>query len=93
MPHKQALIFRDAEKARDSIMASQKKEIAKLYEEWAKEIGDRAKYYHNKTTASSVVSEMQMKELKKMLRNTSREVSNEVYSKIKQNLYARCSQR
>lgn len=87
MPRKQALIFRDAEKARDSIMASQKKEIAELYEEWANEIGDRAKYYHRKTTSSSAVSEMQMKELKKMLRNTSREVSNEVYKKIKQNLY------
>lgn len=87
MPRKQALIFKDAETARDSIMASQKKEIAQLYEEWAKEIGDRAKYYHNKTTPSSVVSEMQMKELKKMLRNTSKEVSNEVYRKIKQNMY------
>lgn len=30
-----ALIFKDAEKAKDAIMASQKKEIAALYENWA----------------------------------------------------------
>ena len=29
------LIFKDAEKARDNVLASQKKEIAKLYEDWA----------------------------------------------------------
>ena len=34
MPRKQALIFRDAEKARDSIMASQKEEIAELYKKF-----------------------------------------------------------
>ena len=81
------LIFRDAEKARDAIVASQKKEIAQLYEDWADEIGERAKYYARKSTASSAVSEMQMKELQKMLRATSHEISNEVYSKIKQNIY------
>lgn len=82
-----ALIFKDAEKARDAIAASQKKEIANLYEKWADEIGERAKFYSHKTTASSVVSERQMKELQKMLRTTSQEVSNEIYSKIKNNIY------
>ncbi len=82
-----SLIFKNAEEARDAIMASQKKEIAKLYEDWAKEIGKRAEYYKRKTTASSVVSERQMKELQKMLRETSQEVSNEVYSMIKKNIY------
>lgn len=81
------LIFKDAEAARDAIMASQKKEIAKLYEDWAKDIGQRAKYYERKTTVSSAVSERQMKELQKMLRATSQEVSNEVYSLIKKNIY------
>lgn len=81
------LIFKDAEAARDAIMASQKKEIAALYNEWADEICERAQYYSHKSTASSVVSERQMKELEKMLRTTSQEVSNEVYSKVKQNIY------
>lgn len=82
-----ALIFKDAEKAKDAIMASQKKEIAKLYEDWADEIGERAKFYSHKTTASSVVSERQMRELQKMLKTTGQEVSNEIYSKIKGNMY------
>lgn len=82
-----SLIFKDAEIAKDAIMASQKKEIAALYENWADEIGERAKYYSHKSTASSVVSERQMKELQKQLRATSQQVSNEVYNKIKTNMY------
>lgn len=81
------LVFKDAEKARDAIMASQKKEIAKLYSDWADEIGERAKYYSHKSTASSVVSERQMKELQKMLRESSQHVSNEVYGLVKNNIY------
>ncbi len=87
MASKQPLIFKDAIKARDAIVASQKKEIAKLYENWADEIGEKAKFYSHKSTASSVVSERYMKELQKQLRATSQQISNEVYSKIKNNLY------
>lgn len=82
-----SLIFKDAEKARDVILSSQKKEIAALYDKWADEIGERAKYYSHKSTASSVVSERQMRELQKQIRATSQEVSNEVYSMIKKNMY------
>lgn len=82
-----SLIFKDAEAARDAIMASQQKEIAALYENWADEIGERAKYYSRKSTASAPVSERYYKELRKQLRQTSREVSNEVYKKIKSNIY------
>lgn len=82
-----ALIFKNAEEAKDAITVSQKKEIAKLYEDWADEIGERAKFYSHKTTASSVVSERQMKELQKMLKTTGQQVSNEIYSKIKGNMY------
>lgn len=82
-----ALIFKNAEEVKDAITASQKKEIAKLYEDWADEIGERAKFYSHKTTASSVVSERQMKELQKMIIETGNQVSNEVQSKIKGNIY------
>ena len=61
------LIFKKAEEARNAIMASQKKEIAKLYEDWADEIGERAKFYSHKSTASAPVSERYYKELKKQL--------------------------
>ena len=82
-----ALIFKDSEAVKASIMDSQKKEIAALYEKWADEIGDKAHYYAMQSTASSVVSERQYKELQKMLRTTSQNVSNEVYKKIKNNMY------
>lgn len=81
------LKMKDAEKARDAITASQKKEIAKLYEKWADEIKAKAEMFKHKTTPSSVVSEKQMKELEKMLKATSQKVSNEVYNKIKENIY------
>ena len=82
-----SLIFKDAEAAKAAIMASQQKEIAKLYEDWADEIGERAKYYSHKSTASAPVSERYYRELQKQLRQTSQEVSNEVYKKIKSNIY------
>lgn len=81
------LIFKDSEATVASIMDSQKKEIAALYEQWADEIGERAKYYSHKTTASAPLSERYYKELQKQLRATSQEVSNEVYNKIKHNIY------
>lgn len=81
------LIFANAEKARDAIVESQKKEIASLYQQWADEIGERAKYYSHKSTSSSVVSERQMKELQKQLTETSHQVSNEIYKNIKGSIY------
>ena len=82
-----SLIFKDAEAAKAAIMVSQQKEIAKLYEDWADDIGDRAKYYSHKSTASAPVSEQYYRELQKQLRQTSQEVSNEIYKKIKSNIY------
>lgn len=81
------LIFKDAEKARDAITASQKKEIAKLYENWAAEIGERAKYYSHKSAPSYAVAERQMKELMKQMEATSHEVANEIYTGVKKNIY------
>lgn len=82
-----SLIFKDAEAAKAAIMASQQKEIAKLYEDWADEIGERAKYYSHKSTASAPVSERYYRELQKQLRATSQQVSNDIYKKIKGNIY------
>lgn len=82
-----SLIFKDAEAAKAAIMASQQKEIAKFYEDWADEIGERAKYYSHKSNVSAPVSERYYKELQKQLRATSQQVSNEVYKKIKGNIY------
>ena len=81
------LIFKDSEAAKLAIMDSQKKEIAALYESWADEIGKRAKYYSHKSTASAPLSERYYRELQKQLRETSQQVSNEVYGIIKNNTY------
>ena len=81
------LIFKDAENARDAITKAQKKNIAGYYKEWAKEVGDRAEYYKNKTTSSSVVSEQQMKELQKFLKNTGNQVSKEVRDEVTASIY------
>lgn len=81
------LIFKDSEKIKEEIMESQQKEIMKLYNDWANEIGDRAEYYSHKTNASAPLSERYYKELQKQLRQTSQEVSNQIYGKIKSNMY------
>ena len=87
MATSQKLIFQNSEAVKNAIMDSQKKEIAELYEKWADEIGKKAEQYSKKTTPSSVVAERQMKELQKQLKATSHEVSNEIHSKIKKNMY------
>ena len=81
------LFFQDAEKAKKNIMIKQQKEIAQLYEDWADDIEQRAKYYSHKTTSSAPLSERYYKELKKQLQKTSDEVTREVYGKIKSNIY------
>lgn len=81
------LIFKNAEKVRDSITESQKKDIVKLYNDWADEVGKMADYYAKKATASAPLSERYYKELKKQLQETSHQVSNEVYKQIKNNMY------
>lgn len=81
------LIFKDAEQAKQAIMASQQKEIAKLYEDWAKEIGKQADKFKASDNLSSAVSEMQMRQLQKQLENTSKNIADETQGIIKHNMY------
>lgn len=81
------LVFKDAEEAKKSIMVEQQKEIAKLYEDWADDIAKQAEYYSHKFTSSAYVSERYYKQLRRQLRKTSQEVSNEIFDKIKSNMY------
>ena len=83
-----ALIFQDAEKAKNAIMASQQKEIAKLYDEWADDILDKAIFYSHKTNASAAVSEKYYKELFKQMNTQSNLVSKEAQGIITSNMYA-----
>lgn len=87
MATKQNLIFKDAEKAKAAIMKSQQKEIKDLYVKWADDIGKKAEMYAKKTTPSSGLQETQMKTLKKQLTAASKQISNEIYGIIKNNMY------
>lgn len=81
------LIFKDAEKVRDAVQASQQKEIAALYEKWAKEIAQKANALASSKNPSAPVSEMQMRELEKMLKQSADKVTKEVNGTIVNNLY------
>ena len=49
------LIFKDAEKAKKSIMVEQQKEIAKLYNDWADDIAKKAEYYSHKIKSNMYI--------------------------------------
>ena len=80
-------LFEDAAKAKNAIIASQQKEIANLYNDWANDIADRAKFYSHKTNASATLSERYYKELYNQMKATSKMVSDEVAGLIKSNMY------
>lgn len=81
------LIFQDAEKARDAVCAEDQKKIRQLYEDWAEEVGQRAKYYAGKTTASSYWQEQQLLELQRQLTEQSKVIANQIYTGTKESLY------
>lgn len=81
------LIFQSADKAKAAITDAAKKDIAKLYSDWADEIGKKAEYYKTKTTASSWLQEQNMRQLQAQLTATSKQISNEVYGIAKDSIY------
>ena len=81
------LLFEDAAKAKDAIMASQQKEIKKLYDEWAEDIADKAKFYSHKTNVSAAVSERYYKELYAQIKEQSNLIGKEIQGIITSNMY------
>jgi len=81
------LLFEDAAKAKDAIMASQQKEIQKLYDEWADDVLDKAIFYSHKTNASAALSEKYYKELFKQMNAQSNQIGKEVQGIITSNMY------
>jgi len=71
-------IFQDAVKTRDTITLQQRRDIKRLYADWADEIADRARHYHNLSTSSAVLSERLFRDLESMLIEASERVSNNV---------------
>lgn len=82
-----SLVFRDAEVARDNICIEDQKKIRDLYKEWAQEVGEKAKYYESKTTASSYWQQQQMLVLQKQLERQSAEIHKQIESEAKQSMY------
>lgn len=82
-----SLVFRDAEVARDNICIEDQKKIRDLYKEWAEEVGEKAKYYENKTTASSYWQQQQMLELQRQMKSQSAEIHKQIESGAKQSMY------
>ena len=82
-----ALLFEDAAKAKDAIMASQQKEIKNLYDQWAEDIADRATFYSHKTNASAALSERYYRELYAQMKEQSKLVGEEIQGLITSNMY------
>lgn len=82
-----SLVFRDAEVARDNICIEDQKKIHDLYKEWAQEVGEKAKYYESKTTASSYWQQQQMLELQRQMKAQSAEIHKQIESGAKQSMY------
>lgn len=77
-----SLIFKDAEIARNSIMREQQRQISKLYEQWANDIGKKADHYSKLSTPSAAFQERQYRELQKQLKEQSLEVSKGIQNVI-----------
>jgi hypothetical protein len=69
------LIFQDAETARNRITLEQRKDIKRLYSDWAHEVAGKATYYHHKSTGSAPLSEHYYRELEDSLITASERVA------------------
>lgn len=72
------LKLKDAEKARDAIMKSQKKQIEKLYRNAAKEVAKRAKALKYRTNISSTMRIVYLTQLEKQLEEEVSKISTEL---------------
>lgn len=80
------LIFKDAWKARDSITKRQEREIRKLYNEWAKEIRDKANILSKIGTPESANQSRELAQLYYRLRSASKQLTAEINTKIQDNV-------
>lgn len=81
------LVFQKADIAKANITNEAKRDIEKLYSNWANEIGKKAEYYKTKTNASSWLQEQNMRQLQAQLEATSKHIANEVNGIVKDTIY------
>lgn len=80
------MILKDAAAARDAIVAEQYQKISGLYEDWAHEIGQQAKFYAGKD-GSYALKSAQYSQFEKSITEQSHVVSNQVYQTAKDSIY------
>lgn len=80
-------IFQQTAIVRDELTVRQKKEIRKLYSQWAGEVNNMANYYKTKTYPSAKLQEKQLKLLVQELEKQSKAVTIEIEKKIKENIF------
>lgn len=81
---RQKLFLEDAEIARDRITREEMRRIEGLYEDWAKEIEERARYYQRRGDS---FQERYYRELKKQLEDSGKAVSRALYTDIKSAMF------
>lgn len=82
-----SLVFQKADIAKDAITKEAKLKISRLYTEWANDIGKKAEFYKNKTTKSSWLQEMNMRQLQGQLQEQSLQIANEVKGIVEDSIY------
>lgn len=80
------LTFRDAWEARDEITKRQEREIRKLYNEWSKEVRDKANKMSKTSTPESLAQSRELAQLYYQLRSGSKQLTAEINSNVKQNV-------
>lgn len=80
--------FKNAEAIRDQVTLEQQKQITSLYEQWANELDEKAKWLAKHSTSwSSGVQRTQYDMLKRQMQQTSHQVSNGVYTLTKDGMF------
>lgn len=80
--------FKNAEAIRDQVTLEQQKQITGLYEQWANELDEKAKWLAKHSTSwSSGVQRTQYDMLKRQMQQTSHQVSNGVYTLTKDGMF------
>lgn len=80
------LIFKDAWEARDDITKRQKREIRKLYNQWAREIRSQANQMSKVGTPQSANQSRELAQLYYQLRSASKQLTVEINTSIRYNV-------
>lgn len=86
MPKNNDLIFKDALEARDEITKRQKREIRKLYNQWAREVREQANQMSKIGTPESANQSRELAQLYYRLRSASKRLTTEINTSVRNNI-------